>query len=296
LNVCYSSASATQTVALYAFEKGIYADHGLDVNLVYISGGSKATLALVAGDMDICQIAGSAIINAVVSGIELQIIAGLINTYPYTLMVTPDIQTAEDLKGKVLAVSTFGGAADVTTRTLLNSLGLESDKDVAILSIGGQSERIASMNSGQISGTLTGLLQTAFAKKNGFKELTNMKDLNLPYQHTALAASREFITEHRATVIHFLEATIEAIGQMKEDHAGVVEVISKYYLLESDENLGMLEEVVRELTLDFLPAFPYPTTEGVQGLLNALKESNGMDIKVTPSDIIDSTLLNEIRY
>ena len=153
LKVCYSSKSATQSVVFYAFEQGIYAEYGLDVELIYIEGGSTATAALIAGAVDICQIAGAAVINSIVADSGLVLIGGLFNTYVYSLMVRPEIVTAADLQGKALAISDPGGSSDVALRAALLALGLQPDADVTLLSIGGQSARLAAMDCSKRSPT-----------------------------------------------------------------------------------------------------------------------------------------------
>lgn len=295
IDVCYSSISATQSVAMYAFEKGIYTDYGLDVNFVYIEGGSTATSALIAGEMDVCQIAGSAIVNGVVGGAEMEIVAGLFNTYVYSLMVTSGIESAEDLKGEALAISSFGGSSDTAMRAVIRSLGLVPDDDVAIISIGGQSKRLAAMESGAAVGTVVSVPQTAQARELGYSELVNMADLNVPFQHTALVASTSFLNEDPEAVTNFLKATIDAISKMKNDKDGVVEVLAKYLLLDAEEDAAVLEEAVDVLILGYLPDVPYPTSDGIQLQLDALLTENTAAADFSPSDIINSSILEEIE-
>ncbi len=295
LDVCYSSVSATQSVAMYALENGIYDKYGLDVNLVFIEGGSIATSALIAGEMDICQIAGSALVNGIVAGAELSLIAGLFNTYVYSLMVTPDITSAEDLKGKAVAIGSVGGAADTAIRLVLQSLGLQPDDDVAILATGGQGKRLAAMESGAIAGTVVSVPQTAMARQFGYRELVNMMELNAPFQHTALTTSRQFLDEDPEVVSLFLQATIDAIAQMKQDREGVINVLAQYLLLDPVEDAQVLEEAFDVLILDYLPDMPFPTIEGVQVLLDALEVENAAAAEYDAADIIDTKLLEEIE-
>ena len=91
LNACYSAASPTQAAAWYAQEKGLFQKYGLDIELTFIASGSKAVAALISGDMDICQVAISGIVNAVAAGKDVVFIAGLVNTYPGSLFVKADM-------------------------------------------------------------------------------------------------------------------------------------------------------------------------------------------------------------
>jgi NitT/TauT family transport system substrate-binding protein len=294
ITICYSAALASNAVFIYALENGIYGEHGLDVNLVYIEGGSAATSALIAGEADICQVAGSAVVNGVVAGADIVLVGGLINTYTFSLLVAPEITTSADLQGKVLGVSDFGASSDTALRILLNSFNLRPDQDVTILAIGGQSERLAAMASGAIDGTLISIPQTVRARALGYRELVNMAQLNTPYQHTALATSRQFLDEHPDTARRFLEATIDSIAQMKADKAGVIDVLAQHLLLDAEEDQAELEEAYNVLILQYIPDIPYPTSEGVQVLLDVLVAENPAAANYTPDDVIDTTLLNEI--
>jgi len=295
INLCYSSASLTQATALYAYDQDIFSKYGLDVNLIYIKSGSRATAALVAGDADIGVIAGSSVVNAVVSGIDLKIIAGLVNTYPYQFIVRPEINTPADLKGKAIAISNFGSSSDVAVNTLLTSLGLKPHQDVAILSIGGQSERIAAMNTGQIVGTLVDALQANYGKKTGFKLLADMRSLELPYQHTALVTSGAFLKENRTSVENCLKALLEAMTKMKEDPEGFAKSLAKHLLLDYEQDKLVLENAVKEWNDNFLlTSSLYPSTEGVQVLLNSIEAIDKSTAPISPSAIIDSSLLKEI--
>lgn len=294
ITICYSAALASNAVFIYALEKGIYDEYDLEVNLVYLEGGSAATAALVAGEADICQVAGSAVVNGAVAGADVVLIGGVTNTYTFSLLVLPEITTVADLQGKALGVSDFGSSSDTALRIVLNSLNLRPEEDVTILATGGQSERLAAMASGAIVGTLISIPQTVRARELGYRELVNMAELNTPYQHTALATSRQFLEEHNDTARRFLEATIDSIAQMKADKEGVIDVLAQHLLLDPEEDQAELEEAYTVLIMQYIPDIPYPTMEGVQVLLDVLAAENPAAANYTPDDVIDTTLLDDI--
>lgn len=294
INVCYSSATAISGVLVYALEKNIFAKYGLDVNLTYVEGGSTATTALIANDFDICQVAGVSVVNAGVAGANLVIIAGQINTYPFSLMVTPEINAPEDLRGRVLGISEFGGSSDTAMRVALKSIGLQPDEDVTIVAVGGQNQRIAAMESGAIAGTMVSIPQTVRARSLGYRELLNMAELNAPYQHTVLATSKQFLTYQRETTRHFLEATIDAVIQMKSDRQGVIDVMAEHLLLDKVADKAELEEAYTILVTDYILERPYPSDAGIQIILDELAVENPVAANLTPADIIDTSLLEEL--
>ncbi|MEX0801930.1 MAG: hypothetical protein WD688_01210, partial [Candidatus Binatia bacterium] len=58
ISVGYSAISGDQLPAWVAKETGIFEKNGLDVQLIFFTGGSTAVMALVAADTPISQVAG----------------------------------------------------------------------------------------------------------------------------------------------------------------------------------------------------------------------------------------------
>ncbi len=295
VKACYSALAGTSLVAMYALEEGLFAKHGLAVDLVYIDSGSKALTAMIAGDMDVCQVAGSAVINAAVAGAEVKMIAGLYNTYVYSLMVAPEIQTPEDLVGKAVAISQPGSSSDFAIRAALKGMGLEADTDVAVLAVGGQSERMAAMLSGQVVGTLVTVPETVKARALGFHELLDMASLGEPYQHTGIAARSGFIEDNRPAALAFLKATAEAIQRMQSDPEGTAAVLTKYLLLDPVADEEAIAETQAVMVVRYLEKVPYPTVPGIERALEELVVENPQAAGFDPQKVVDLTLMTELE-
>jgi NitT/TauT family transport system substrate-binding protein len=217
LNVCTSSASPTQMNVQFALAEGLFAKYDLDVTVSEISGGSTAVTALIAGDVDLCQIAGAAVVGAGVAGAEVVFVGGVINQQPYYLVTRPDVRTPADLVGQALAVSGPGSSSYAAAVAVLERFGLAPDRDVAILSIGGQSERMAALESGNIAGTILSPPQAMLAVADGYHLLFDFAEIEAPYQHTAIVTTRAFLEEHPDLVAGYIQATSEAVAAMHAD-------------------------------------------------------------------------------
>ncbi|WP_264325499.1 ABC transporter substrate-binding protein [Romeriopsis navalis] len=294
-NVCFSGNSGNQAVVWYAQDKGLFKKYGLDVKLTAITGGSSAAAAMIAGEMDFCQISGPAIVNAVVAEQDLVIIAGLFNTYVTTLIARPEIKTVDDLRGKSIAISKPGGASDTEVRIALKSLGLKPNKDVTVLAVGGQSARMVAMESGQIASTVVSPPNTLTARKRGYRELLDLASLNLPFQHTSLATTRAYLAKHPDVSQAFVKANVEAIVRMKQDPAGTKAVMAKYMLLDVKDDAAALDEAYTRLIDKALSNKPYPTLDGIQAILTNLATKNPAAAKVKPTDIADRRIIQDLN-
>ena len=296
LQVCYSSLSGTQAVAMYAYEKGLFEKYDLNVELIYIDSGSKAVSAMIAGEVDFCQVAGSAVINAAGVGAPLRIIAGMYNTYVYSLMVIPGIETPADLIGQNVAISRPGSASDFAMRAALTGLGLVPDEDVIILGVGKQAERLSAMATGQVVGTLVSVPETVRARELGYHELLDMSSLNAPYQHTAIATSTRYLEgENRQIAIRFMQAISDAIVQMKADREGTIGVIAQYLLMDEQADRLALDEAYDVLIQNYLQAIPYPTLAGIDVGLTELAFENEQALELNPLDVVDISIVQELE-
>ncbi len=70
-------------------------------------------------------------------------VATILDTTPQSLMVIPEIRSPQDLKGKKLGVTRFGALSDFGVRKYLQTVGLDPNKDVTILQLGGLPEILA---------------------------------------------------------------------------------------------------------------------------------------------------------
>src|SRR5262247_2622178 len=142
VKVGYSAISEVDLPAWMAKETRIFEKNGLDVQLIYFTGGTTAVLGLVSGEVPICQVAGPAILNSALGGADIVMVAGGATSLDYWLMSRPEIKNAEQLKGGSVAISNFGAAADFVARYALDKLGLVPGKDVTIVQVGGISDRL----------------------------------------------------------------------------------------------------------------------------------------------------------
>src|SRR4030095_12110212 len=149
LNVCYSSIAATSISTWVPHEAGIYKKYGLDVRIIYVAG-AQAITTLISGDTQIVQGSGAAAALSRLSGSDLTVIGTTINVIPMSLVTTPEIATAQDLKGKTFGVSRLGSLTDLGLKRAVAELGLDPEKDIKMIQTGGVPENLLFLQQGVI--------------------------------------------------------------------------------------------------------------------------------------------------
>lgn len=293
LNVGYSAISFDQLPAWIAKETGLFAKNGLDVQLVYFTGGTTAVMALVSGNISVSQNAGPEIANAYLGGSDPVLIAGGTVTLDYWLMSRPDIKNPEQLRGGSVAISRFGSVSDFIARFALQRIGLVADKDVAIVQIGTTTDRLAALGARRVEATVLNPPTMFIAQKNGLNLIADVSALGLAFQHAGAATSRRFIREHPDIVRRYMRSHVEAVHRIKTDREAGLKVAAKYFGTTRDKE-SMEKSYSRYISEDKLPRKQYPTLEGIKTVLGTLAERDPKARTIKPEDLVDLRFIREL--
>ena len=136
LRVGTNAPASTESVLFsMAHKAGILKQHQLDVEVIYIAGGTLAMQALVGKSLDFLCTGGTPFILAYLEGAKAKIIAGVNNRLPYAFVANSTITSPVHLKGKKIGISRFGSTDDYSLKLALAQFGI-NPKEVSILQIG----------------------------------------------------------------------------------------------------------------------------------------------------------------
>src|SRR5918911_4491621 len=101
----YQSVTIGSSTPLWiAKDAGFFERQGLDVKIVFVEGSPRTMQTLIAGESQIVESTGPAVLNARAAGSPVVIISGYVNVMPYCLIVDNSVNSPADLKGKVGAI------------------------------------------------------------------------------------------------------------------------------------------------------------------------------------------------
>ena len=293
LTVGYSSLSTSFLPLWMAKETGLFRNNGLDVQMVFFNTGTTAVQALLSGDTPISHTAGSPIIQSHLGGSDAVMIVGGTVSLDWWLMSRPEIKTAQDLKGGVVAISQFASSSDFVARFALKKIGLTPDKDVTLVQLGSPINRQAAMETGRVQATVHVHPSTLIAQKKGFNVLADVAALGLAYQHTGVATTRKFIKEHPDIVRAYVKSQVESVQRLKTDRDTGVKVLAKYMggikdreIAEKSYDLAVAEKL--------LPRKQYPTLEGIKTILDGLAEKDPKAKAARAEDFADLKFIREL--
>jgi NitT/TauT family transport system substrate-binding protein len=288
----YSGVGSGEEVHHFAKEVGLFKKYGLDVEIVYIPGGSTVVQSMIAGDVQFGRGSATEVVTAHLAGFPLKILTALINKFVYSFVTPMSIARPQDLKGKAVAVSRFGSGSDFITRLALKSWGLEPVKDVTILQIGNSPERLAAVAGGKVQGSILSLSQTPRAKKLGLRVLADLSQIDAEYPQGVLYASAVLIEKIPDQKTAYQKAYVEGIQQFKTNRPAAYNIIAKNSGIKDRSDI---EEYHKVLTTKFLLDYPLPTIAGMKTVLDDLGAKNPKIRELKPEDLLDTRFLRNLK-
>ncbi|MSP37294.1 MAG: ABC transporter substrate-binding protein [Deltaproteobacteria bacterium] len=291
IRVSYSSIGAASLATWLALDAGFFQKYALDVGLIYIGGGPRAMSTTIANETQITQGAGTGSILAKLGGADTVMFATLLDTTPQSLMVNANIRSPQDLKGKKLGVTRFGALSDFGVRKYLQKIGLDAEKDVTILQLGGLAEILAALQSGAIHGGALSSPALTKAKQLGFNEMIDLGDLGIRYPGLSYMTTEAYIKTNRPIVSNFLKAIIESTHYLKRNKEVSIRVLKKYTKIDEP---AVLEETYQLFTQRYFRLVPTSSAEEVKTVLDQIKDKDPRARTTDYDSFIRGDVLREI--
>ncbi|MSP39518.1 MAG: ABC transporter substrate-binding protein [Deltaproteobacteria bacterium] len=204
LRAVYNALGGIMAPIWVAADAGLYAKHGVNVDLKYLAATS-AVQAMVGGGEEV-GLVGNQGIDAKLEGAELVYVAGGVPTFVFQLYARPEIKTIADLKGKVVAVTQPAASTDYATRIVLRRNGLDPEKDVKILYAQDSINVINTVISGNAAAGINSHPNALKLKAAGMKTLVDITELKIPFLFTGMLSSPKVVREKNEALTRFLRA------------------------------------------------------------------------------------------
>ena len=273
-----------------ALDAGEFKKAGLEVDPVMISGGSKSMQALLSGGLDFAHVSGGVSVQANLSGADVTILATAANSMSAGVIAAKDIKTFQDLRGKKIGIASFGGNNDIGLRFAFKKNGINPDKDVTFLQMGGERNRLTALERGAIAATIMSPPGLFVAEAQGYSRLGDLNAMGMRYPELSIVGRKRDLKERRDLVRRYLRACLESVRVMRGNRDLTVRVIEKYIHVGSKtEALKTYDYFVKSIS-DMLRT----EREGITEFLATLETKTPGVSKRNPNEFIDESVLEEV--
>lgn len=274
--ISYPGLTGESSSLWMAQEGGFFKDNGIEAKLIYMEGGRLSIQSLLSGTTQF--MAGDAVsaLSAVANGADVVLVASAKNTLPYVFAVAKEIKRVQDLKTKVVGISQIGGRAGEIARMVIKNNGLDPDKDVVYLAVGGTVARLAALAGGRVQAAP---ISKGLAPAAQDKGLNIIEVEPIPLIIDALWTTRKFAEENPALVYRATRAYVAAIAAIARDRARTIAALRKYMRTADVKTL----DSAYESYANGLDRLPIPNDKAIQNTLEITQriapKLAGLDVK-----------------
>ena len=285
IRITYASNSLAFLVMFVAKDRGFYAKHGLEAELVQVRPGI-AIAALLSGDADYAEVLGSAIRSAA-KGAPIRAISTTIRAPFFSLAAHPQFRSVKELRGKTVGVTAIGGTNYISTRLMLQHFGIDPDREAKIIAIGDEKLVYEAIKVGRVDAVMVAPPFSVLLKRDGFPLLAHTAELlSIPF--VGLSATVQKINQSRGQVKKVLKAELEALRYLRSNLRGTIEVIQKRFAMDGPMALESYQVVVGAFSRD--GRIPQ---QGVENLLDLERKGGLIPQSVTAAQVVDLSLGEE---
>ena len=209
-----------------AQDMGLFAKHGLDVEMIYGTGIQVANI-MVSGSAEFGAFAVEHGIAVSSKGQDVKLLVLNQTLPPFSIIVRNDVPTPnaghaypamlKDLKGLKIGITTAGASTDISLRFLLRQAGLDPQKDVSIVPLGDTSAQVAGLKN-RAADAMLGVEPAPLQAVYGLKIGRNILDLESgegpetfrEYAYNAVFARASYLKDHQQVARNLVAAIVEA--------------------------------------------------------------------------------------
>jgi NitT/TauT family transport system substrate-binding protein len=286
------STTSIAFLSIYAAQlKGFYRDEGIELELILMPA-TLASSAVLTGDIDYNG-AVTGVIAAAVQGRPMKVLIFTADRSLQSIISRKEIREPKDLKGKKIAGSTPGATATLLARLAAKHFGLDPDRDVGILTMGGgDSARLAALESGIADATVLSVPISIVAVEKGYRELFFLGEI-ARFPQTGFGTSDKKIKENPDEVLRMVRATMRGLMFTwdESNRDAILDIIMKRLKIDDRRFAAeIFKQRTRGLTKD---ASVRP--EGIQVLIDLQRESAKVTRPVPIAQVVDYSFVEKAR-
>jgi NitT/TauT family transport system substrate-binding protein len=225
--------ASLESLPIYiAEENGYFRKHGVDVDVIVSRGGGEAMKAYIAGEVNIVATGFPEVGLMRAKGVDVELFFAQTSRVPFGMIARKDagIKAVVDLKGKTVAVTSPGSLTSNLARYFVKQAGLDPDKDVTFVSVGGGGELLGALKS---KGAEAAMLFEPFVTIGIQQGLADML-VDVPakldaFSSSPLSISKAFLQKSPKEVQGVYDALLEGLNFLHSNKAGTLAIAKKKF-------------------------------------------------------------------
>jgi len=268
-------------------KRGLFKEEGLQAEFIRMTP-PVALAALTAGEIDYYTAIGPGV-SATIRGVAVKAVAGFTTGAPFVLVARPEFKSVSDLKGKAIAINTYGSPLEVGGRLIVKHFGIDPDKEVKFLATGLYESRLASVQQGLTAAAMGSTPFEFFGAKLGLGVLARALDL-FNYPASGLVATTKKIKERPEEIKRVIKAGVKANRYIHRNRDGAVSFLMEWLKLDKETAVASYDSLLKAYHED--GSIP---DDGLKLIVEESKRLGKVERDVPLGEVEDLSVLREAQ-
>ncbi len=263
-----------------AEEKGFFKAEGLNTAVV-IMQNQVVVNGVLSRNVDYGG-TFSNFVGAALAGLPLRIVMAIMEGSDHVLVAGPNIKSVPELKGKIVGISNFGGTPHSEALMILRKYGMNPDRDVTFLQVGGSSTRYTALEAGSIHAAMLEPPFNKIGRKRGFNELVSFNDvMKIPL--AGLAVHVDTIKERPDEIVKMIKAVLKGMEFIRNQKDEILSVMEKSWGIKDPD----VREAIYGDTVGLYSRTGIASDEKMRNVIRLVQEGRETKGNVSLSQIVD---------
>ena len=282
-----SAVDVSFLTAGVALKRGMFRDEGLDLELIRMNANVSIT-ALATGDIDYPMVFAS-VVRGALRGMPMRVVASFMDSSTHLLIARPEYKTIRDLKGKTLAVSNYGATSDVAARMMMKHGGVDPEKELKIIQLGGERGRYAALKEGIVDVAVLSPPTDTDAQRNGFRVLSRFYELyKLPF--TGIGTNLKKLREKPDEVKRMVRAMIKANRFVRSNREGTIQTMMDWIKVDRESAAATYDSTWKIFSED-----GSISESGLKLVIDQGREAMKIERPVALSEVAEFSFIREVQ-
>ena len=268
-------------------KRGFFRDEGFDVELIRMNANVSVT-ALSTGDVDYTMIFAS-VVRGAMRGMPMRVVASFMDSSTHMLIARSEYKAIRDLKGKTLAVSTYGATSDVAARMMMKHGGIDPERELKIIPLGAERARFGALREGIVDVAVLSPPADSEANKFGFNVLSRFYEIyKMPF--TGLGTNLKKLKERPDEIKRMLKAMIRTNRFIRTNRDGTIQAMMEWMKIDRESAAATYDSTWRVFSDD--GSIP---ESGLKLVIDQGREAMKIERVVAGTEVADLSLLREVH-
>jgi len=270
-----------------ASKRGFFRDEGLDVEIIRMNANVSIT-ALSTGNIDYTMIFAS-VVRGALRGMPMKVVSSYMDSSTHLLIARPEYKSLKDLKGKTLAVSTFGATSDVAARMMFKQGGVDPERELKIIPLGAERSRYTALREGIVDVAVLSPPADSEATRLGFNVLSRFfEHFKLPF--TGLGVNTKKLKEKPDEVKRMIKAALRANRFVRQNREGTIQTLMDWVHVDRESAAATYDSTWRIFSEDGNIA-----ESGLRLVIDQGRQAMKIDRPVAIEEVADFAPLREAQ-